>query len=182
MAASMRKILADMGEDPNRDGLLKSPERYARAMLFLTKGYHENVWDIAKNAIFDVDHNEIVVVRDIEVFSMCEHHLIPFMGKVHIGYIPNGQVLGLSKLARIAEVYARRLQIQERLTEQIAQAVDQILKPQGVVVVIESAHMCMVMRGIQKTSAVTTTSCRTGIFRKDKAAEEQFQFLLKLRH
>ncbi|KAB8068050.1 hypothetical protein BDV29DRAFT_199666 [Aspergillus leporis] len=180
-AASMRNILEGIGEDPNREGLLKTPERYARAMLFFTKGYEESAWDIAKNAIFEVDHNGIVVVRDIEVYSMCEHHLIPFMGKVHIGYIPNGRVLGLSKLARITEVYARRLQIQERLTQQIAQAVDDILQPQGVAVVMESAHMCMVMRGVQKTSSMTTTGCRTGVFKKDKAAEEQFQFLLKLK-
>ncbi|KAB8233024.1 GTP cyclohydrolase I [Aspergillus alliaceus] len=181
VAASMKKILEDIGEDPNREGLLKTPERYARAMLFFTKGYEESALDIGKNAIFEVDHNEIVLVRDIEVFSMCEHHLIPFMGKVHIGYIPNGRVLGLSKLARIAEVYARRLQIQERLTQQIAQAIDEILQPQGVAVVMESAHMCMVMRGIQKTTSMTTTGCRTGIFKTDKEAEEQFKFLLNLR-
>ncbi|GFF23212.1 GTP cyclohydrolase 1 [Aspergillus udagawae] len=181
LAANIRNILKNVGEDPNREGLLKTPERYARAMLFFTKGYDESAWNLAKDAIFNVDHSEMVLVRDIEVFSMCEHHLIPFMGKVHIAYMPSGRVLGLSKLARIAEVYARRLQVQERLTQQIAQAVDDILKPQGVVVVMESAHMCMVMRGIQKTSSMTTTACRTGIFKKNKDVEEQFQFLLKLR-
>ncbi|KAF7160170.1 hypothetical protein CNMCM5623_005685 [Aspergillus felis] len=181
LAANIRNILKNVGEDPNREGLLKTPERYARAMLFFTKGYDESAWNLAKDAIFNVDHSEMVLVRDIEVFSMCEHHLIPFMGKVHIAYMPSGRVLGLSKLARIAEVYARRLQVQERLTQQIAQAVDDILKPQGVVVVMESAHMCMVMRGIQKTSSMTTTACRTGIFKNNKDVEEQFQFLLKLR-
>ncbi|KAL2831534.1 GTP cyclohydrolase 1 [Aspergillus cavernicola] len=179
--ANIRNLLENIGEDPTREGLLKTPERYARAMLFFTKGYNESAWNLAKDAIFDVNHNEMVLVRDIEVFSMCEHHLIPFMGKVHIAYIPKGRVLGLSKLARIADVYARRLQVQERLTQQIAQAVTDILKPQGVVVVMESAHMCMVMRGVQKTSSMTTTACRTGIFKEDRNAEEQFQFLLKLR-
>ena len=201
LAADIRNILKNVGEDPNREGLLRTPERYARAMLFFTKGYDESAWKLAKDAIFNVDHSEMVLVRDIEVFSMCEHHLIPFMGKVsdsldrkqfawmisnhvrqvHIAYMPSGRVMGLSKLARIAEVYARRLQVQERLTQQIAQAIDDILKPQGVVVVMESAHMCMVMRGIQKTSSMTTTACRTGIFKKNKDVEEQFQFLLKLR-
>ncbi|KAE8361300.1 hypothetical protein BDV27DRAFT_160865 [Aspergillus caelatus] len=140
MAASIRNILEDMGEDPNREGLLKTPERYAKAMLFFTKGYEEYAYDIGKDAIFNA--------RDIEVFSMCEHHLIPFVGKVHIAYIPNGRVLGLSKLARIADIYARRLQVQERLTKQIAQAIEDLLQPQGVAVVMESAHMCMIMRGI----------------------------------
>ncbi|KAB8215227.1 hypothetical protein BDV33DRAFT_195388 [Aspergillus novoparasiticus] len=180
MAASIRSILEDIGEDPNRDGLLKTPERYAKALLFFTKGYEESAYDIGKDAIFNINHNEIVLVRDIEVFSMCEHHLIPFVGKVHIAYIPNGRVLGLSKLARIAEIYARRLQVQERLTKQISQAIEDLLQPQGVAVVMESAHMCMVMRGVQKSSAMTTTSCRTGIFKTDKEAEEELHFLLKL--
>ncbi|QMW46645.1 GTP cyclohydrolase I [Aspergillus flavus] len=180
MAASIRSILEDIGEDPNRDGLLKTPERYAKALLFFTKGYEESAYDIGKDAIFNINHNEIVLVRDIEVFSMCEHHLIPFVGKVHIAYIPNGRVLGLSKLARIAEIYARRLQVQERLTKQISQAIEELLQPQGVAVVMESAHMCMVMRGVQKSSAMTTTSCRTGVFKTDKEAEEELHFLLKL--
>ncbi|KAE8135149.1 hypothetical protein BDV38DRAFT_273005 [Aspergillus pseudotamarii] len=165
MAASIRNILEDMGEDPNREGLLKTPERYAKAMLFFTKGYQENAYDIGKDAIFNVNHTEIVLVRDIEA---------------HIAYIPNGRVLGLSKLARIADIYARRLQVQERLTKQIAQAIEDLLQPQGVAVVMESAHMCMVMRVVQKSSAMTTTSCRTGVFKTDRAAEEELQFLLKL--
>ncbi|KAB8204773.1 hypothetical protein BDV34DRAFT_213541 [Aspergillus parasiticus] len=169
MAASIRSILEDIGEDPNRDGLLKTPERYAKALLFFTKGYEESAYDIGKDAIFNINHNEIVLVRDIEVFS-----------KVHIAYIPNGRVLGLSKLARIAEIYARRLQVQERLTKQISQAIEELLQPQGVAVVMESAHMCMVMRGVQKSSAMTTTSCRTGVFKTDKEAEEELHFLLKL--
>ncbi|OGM46812.1 putative GTP cyclohydrolase I [Aspergillus bombycis] len=181
IATSIRNILEDMGEDPNREGLLKTPERYAKAMLFFAKGYEETVYDIGKDAIFNINHNEIVLVRGIEVFSMCEHHLIPFIGKVHIAYIPNGRVLGLSKLARIAEIYARRLQVQERLTKQISQAIEDLLQPQGVAVVMESVHMCMVMRGVQKSSAMTTTSCRTGVFKTSRAAEEEFQFLLKLK-
>ncbi|KAB8263552.1 GTP cyclohydrolase 1 [Aspergillus pseudonomiae] len=181
IAASIRSILEDMGEDPNREGLLKTPERYAKAMFFFTKGYGESAYDIGKDAIFHIDHNEMVLVRGIEVFSMCEHQLIPFVGKVHIAYIPNGRVLGLSKLARIAEIYARRLQVQERLTKQIAQTIEDLLRPPGVAVVIESVHMCMVMRGVQKSSAMTTTSCRTGIFKASRAAEEEFQFLLQLK-
>ncbi|KAE8343123.1 hypothetical protein BDV24DRAFT_150073 [Aspergillus arachidicola] len=169
LAASIRSILEDIGEDPNRDGLLKTPERYAKALLFFTKGYEESAYDIGKDAIFNINHNEIVLVRDIEVFS-----------KVHIAYIPNGRVLGLSKLARIAEIYARRLQVQERLTKQISQAIEELLQPQGVAVVMESAHMCMVMRGVQKSSAMTTTSCRTGVFKTDKEAKEELHFLLKL--
>lgn len=181
MAVSIRNILEDVGEDPDREGLLKTPQRYAKAMVFFTKGYEESAYDVAKDAIFSVDYNEIVLVRDIEVFSMCEHHLLPFWGKVHIAYVPNGRVLGLSKLARIAEVYARRLQVQERLTQQISQAVENILKPQGVIIVMELVHMCMVTRGIQKSSTVTTTSCMTGVFKTNKTAEEQFEFLLKMR-
>ncbi|KAH8434460.1 GTP cyclohydrolase I [Aspergillus melleus] len=150
-------------------------------MLFFTKGYEESALDVGKDAIFRADNSDIVLVRDIEFFSMCEHHILAFMGKVHIAYIPEGQVLGLSKLARIAEVFVRRLQIQERLTQQIAQAVDDLLHPQGVAVVMESVHTCMVMRGIQKTSSMAITSYRMGVFKRDKECEERFMFLLNLR-
>ncbi|CAG7939823.1 unnamed protein product [Penicillium salamii] len=180
MATAVRMILECLGEDSSREGLLKTPERYARAMLFFTKGYADDLGVAVNDAVFNVDVNEQVLVRDIDLFSMCEHHLVPFMGKVHIAYIPNGRVLGLSKLARIAEIFARRLQIQERLTQQIAQAIEECLAPQGVYVVVEAAHMCMVMRGIQKTGAMTTTAHRTGVYLRDEKAEKRFEFLLNL--
>lgn len=173
------KLLLHVGEDPKRQGLLKTPERAANAFLFFTKGYEENLDTILNEAIFDEDHDEMVIVRDIEMFSMCEHHLVPFTGRVSIGYLPNKRVLGLSKLARIVEMYSRRLQVQERLTKQIAVALTQAVQPAGVGVVIEATHMCMVMRGVQKLQAKTTTSCMLGCFREDPKTREEFLALIR---
>ncbi|PUU79067.1 hypothetical protein B9Z19DRAFT_1082625 [Tuber borchii] len=177
LSGAIRTLLECIGEDPNREGLLDTPMRYAKAMLYFTKGYEENLKNIVNNAVFQEDHDELVIVRDIEVFSMCEHHLVPFTGKMHIGYIPNNKVLGLSKFARIAEMFARRLQLQERLTKQVAMAIEEILQPQGVAVVMESAHLCMIMRGVEKTTATTTTSSMLGVFRKSTRTREEFMHL-----
>ncbi|CAG9769277.1 unnamed protein product [Ceutorhynchus assimilis] len=174
MSRSFRLLLGSLGENPDRQGLLKTPERAAKAMLFFTKGYDQNLEEVLNNAIFDEDHDEMVVVKDIEMFSMCEHHLVPFYGKVSIGYLPSGKVLGLSKLARIVEIYSRRLQVQERLTKQIAVAVLKAVQPNGVAVIIEGTHMCMVMRGVQKINSKTVTSTMLGVFRDDQKTREEF--------
>ncbi|XP_039761780.1 GTP cyclohydrolase 1 [Pararge aegeria] len=174
MANSYRLLLTGLGEDPERQGLLKTPERAAKAMLFFTKGYDQSLEEVLNNAIFDEDTDEMVVVKDIEMFSMCEHHLVPFYGKVSIGYLPQGKILGLSKLARIVEIFCRRLQVQERLTKQIAVAVTQAVRPAGVAVVIEGVHMCMVMRGVQKINSKTVTSTMLGVFRDDPKTREEF--------
>lgn len=174
MANSYRLLLTGLGEDPEREGLLKTPERAAKAMLFFTKGYDQSLEEVLNNAIFDEDTDEMVVVKDIEMFSMCEHHLVPFYGKVSIGYLPQGKILGLSKLARIVEIFSRRLQVQERLTKQIAIAVTQAVRPAGVAVVIEGVHMCMVMRGVQKINSKTVTSTMLGVFRDDPKTREEF--------
>ncbi|KAK3328596.1 hypothetical protein B0T19DRAFT_195352 [Cercophora scortea] len=178
MKGAVRTLLECVGEDPDREGLLATPERYAKAMLFFTKGYQENVRDIVNGAIFQEGHNEMVIVKDIEVFSMCEHHLVPFTGKMHIGYIPSNAVIGISKLPRIAEMFARRLQIQERLTREVANAIMEILKPQGVHVVMESSHLCMVMRGVEKTSSSTITSCVLGCFERKEKTRNEFLSLI----
>ncbi|KAK6462525.1 GTP cyclohydrolase I [Scheffersomyces coipomensis] len=178
IANAVKTILQELGEDTDREGLLETPERYARAMLFFTKGYEDNIRDVIKKAVFEEDHDEMVIVRDIEVYSLCEHHLVPFFGKAHIAYIPNKRVLGLSKLARLAEMYSRRFQVQERLTKQIAMALLEILRPRGVAVVIEATHMCMVSRGVQKTGSSTTTSCMLGCFRDQQKTREEFLTLL----
>jgi len=174
MSLAYRLLLTNLGEDPTRQGLLKTPDRAAKAMLFFTKGYDQTLEDVLNDAIFDENHDEMVVVKDIEMFSMCEHHLVPFIGKVSIGYIPNSKVLGLSKLARIVEIYSRRLQVQERLTKQIASAVCSAVEPQGVGVIIEATHMCMVMRGVQKINSKTVTSAMLGNFRDDPKTREEF--------
>lgn len=166
------EIISALGEDVNREGLLKTPERIAKAMMFLTQGYHQDAHAIIRSAMFHEDVSEMIVVKDIEIYSMCEHHMLPFIGKAHIAYIPNGVITGLSKLARVADVYARRLQVQERLTTQIRDAIDETLKPQGVAVVIEASHMCMMMRGVQKQNSVTTTSAFSGQFEKNETRNE----------
>ncbi|KAM8874230.1 GTP cyclohydrolase 1 2-like [Spinachia spinachia] len=167
-------ILSELGEDVDRQGLLRTPLRAARAMQFLTKGYTETTQDVLNDAIFDENHEEIVIVKDIELFSLCEHHLVPFFGKAHIAYLPNKKVVGLSKLARIVEIYSRRLQVQERLTKQIASAISEALEPAGVAVVIEAVHMCMVMRGVQKINASTVTSVMLGKFHDDPTTRKEF--------
>jgi len=174
MTSAYKELLFSLGENPERQGLLKTPERAAKAMLFFTKGYDQTLEEVLNDAIFDEDTDEMVVVKDIEMFSMCEHHLVPFYGKVSIGYLPNKKVLGLSKLARIVEVFSRRLQVQERLTKQIAEAVLKAIEPRGVAVVIEAAHMCMVMRGVQKINSKTVTSSMLGDFREDPRTREEF--------
>ncbi|OCT52691.1 GTP cyclohydrolase 1 [Cladophialophora carrionii] len=178
LADAVRTIFECIGEDPDREGLRDTPQRYAKALMYFTKGYEENVRDLVNGAVFHEDHDELVIVKDIEVFSLCEHHMVPFIGKMHIGYIPNRRVLGLSKLARLAEMFSRRLQVQERLTKQVALAIAEVLKPQGVAVVMESSHLCMVMRGVQKTSSSTTTSCMLGAMRSSAKTREEFLSLL----
>ena len=167
-------ILNEVGEDPKREGLLKTPERASKAMQFLTQGYNMNAEEILKSALFEEDYSEMVIVKDIELYSLCEHHILPFFGKAHIAYIPNGKIVGLSKIPRIVDVFARRLQVQERLTDQIVNVIDKVLKPRGVAVVIEASHMCMMMRGVQKQNSVTTTSGFRGAF---KTMETRMEFL-----
>lgn len=178
MSGAVRTLLECVGEDPDREGLLATPSRYAKALLFLTKGYQVNVEDIINDALFSEGHNEMVIVKDIEINSLCEHHLVPFTGKMHIGYIPSDTVIGLSKLPRIAEMYARRLQIQERLTKEVAHAIMEIVKPQGVAVVMESSHLCMVMRGVEKTGTTTITSCVLGCFERKSKTRNEFLSLV----
>lgn len=169
-----KEVIEGLGEDSQRDGLLKTPERAAKAMQFLTQGYQQDPKEILNSALFDESYNEMVLVKDIEVYSLCEHHILPFFGKAHVAYIPNGKVVGLSKIPRVVDVFARRLQVQERLTHQILEAIDNALQPQGVAIIIEARHMCMMMRGVQKQNSVTTTSAFTGQFRN---AETRTEFL-----
>lgn len=168
------KVLGELGEDPNREGLLKTPERVAKALQFLTHGYQINPEEILKSALFHEEYSEMVIVKDIEVYSMCEHHMLPFFGKAHIAYIPNGTIVGLSKVPRVVDAFARRLQVQERLTIEIRDCIQQTLNPKGVAVVLECQHMCMQMRGVQKQNSVTTTSAFTGIFLSNDSTRKEF--------
>ncbi len=170
----VRRQLEILGEDPNREGLLKTPERVEKSLRWLTRGYEMCVDDVINGAIFEEDHTDMVLVRDIELYSLCEHHMLPFYGKVHIAYIPNGKVVGLSKLPRIVEVFSRRLQVQERLTDQVATAVMDVLAPRGVGVVVEAFHLCMMMRGVQKQGSRTVTSSVQGLFRSDARTRDEF--------
>jgi GTP cyclohydrolase I len=165
-------IIGDLGEDVNREGLIKTPERAAKAMQFLTQGYAQDAEEILRSAMFREDYSEMVIVKDIELYSMCEHHVLPFFGKAHVAYIPNGYIVGLSKIPRVIDVFARRLQVQERLTDQILNCIQRTLQPQGAAVVIEARHMCMMMRGVQKQNSVTTTSAFTGEFQKVETRNE----------
>ena len=181
--ASLQEIYAELltriGEDPARDGLLRTPERMEKAMGFLTRGYEQSVEEVLHGALFDVDYDEMVIVKDIEFYSMCEHHLLPFFGKAHIAYLPQGKVLGLSKLPRIVDVFARRLQVQERLTQQIAEAVEGAIMPQGVGVVLEAQHLCMMMRGVEKQNSSTVTSAMTGVFKMQMQTRNEFLSLVR---
>ena len=177
-AAGYRALVRDqlrlLGEDPDRDGLLRTPDRVEKSMRWLTRGYEMSVDEVIRGAIFDENHHNMVIVKDIEMYSLCEHHLLPFFGKVHVAYIPNGRIVGLSKLPRVVEVFARRLQVQERMTEQIASAIMEVLEPEGVGVVIEAAHLCMMMRGVEKQNSRTITSAMKGVFLDDIRTREEF--------
>lgn len=174
-----RQIIAAVGEDPDREGLLKTPHRAAEAMKFLTQGYKQNIDDLLNGAVFSESYDDMVVVKGIEFYSLCEHHLLPFYGRVHVGYIPDGKIIGLSKIPRLVEMFARRLQVQERLTKEIAEALENTLHPKGVAVVIEGMHMCMMMRGVEKQNASMITSHMMGTFRNDRATRHEFMSLVK---
>jgi len=176
-----REMLVRLGEDPDREGLLDTPRRYAKALRDLTKGYREDPEQVLQGALFSVDYDEMVIVKDIEMFSLCEHHVLPFFGKVHVAYIPKGRVIGLSKVARLVEVFARRLQVQERLTVQIAETIQKVIQPLGVGVVIEARHLCMMMRGVEKQHSATVTSSMLGAFRAQQTRQE-FLSLIRARN
>jgi GTP cyclohydrolase I len=177
----MKEILVRLGEDPNREGLLDTPSRVHKAFQFLTKGYNEDPESLLKNALFTVTYDEMVIVKDVEVFSLCEHHVLPFFGKVHVAYIPNGKVIGLSKIPRLIETFSRRLQIQERLTTQIAETIQKVIQPQGVGVVIEARHLCMMMRGVEKQHSAAVTSSMLGCFRDEQETRQEFLSLIRQR-
>ena len=173
-----RNLLVELGEDPDRDGLERTPRRVAESLRFLTKGYQEDVDQVLNGALYEVTHDEMIIVRDIEVFSLCEHHLLPFIGKCHVAYIPSRKVIGLSKIARLVDVFARRLQVQERLTTQVAQVLMEKINPLGVGVVMEAQHLCMIMRGVQKQNSVAVTSAMLGVFRDKKQTRDEFLSLV----
>jgi GTP cyclohydrolase IA len=179
MQETIRKLLADLGEDPSREGLLDTPKRVESALRFLTSGYRIDIDEVLNNALFTVDYNEMVIVRDIDFYSLCEHHLLPFFGKCHVAYIPQGRVIGLSKIPRVVEAFARRLQLQERLTSQIAETIREKINPLGVAVVMEGAHLCMSMRGVEKQNSVAVTSAMLGVFQDDGRTRMEFLDLIK---
>jgi len=181
MIDQIRTILTEIGEDPSRDGLQNTPRRVDEALRFLTSGYRMNADEVLNGALFDVAYDEMVIVRDIELFSLCEHHLLPFFGKCHVAYIPNGRIIGLSKIPRLVDMYARRLQVQERLTTQIAETINQKIKPRGVAVVIEAQHLCMIMRGVEKQNSVAITSSMLGAFKDDQNTRNEFLNLVQKR-
>lgn len=174
-----RELLRRLGEDPARDGLLKTPERITKSMAYLTQGYEQSATEILRGALFDVDYDEMVIVRDIEFYSLCEHHMLPFFGKAHVAYIPKGKVIGLSKVARLVDVYARRLQVQERMTREIADAIVEAIHPQGVAVILEAQHLCMMMRGVEKQGSMTSTSTMLGCFRESAQTRNEFLSLIR---
>ena len=177
----MREMLVRLGEDPEREGLVRTPERVQKAFQFLTKGYSEDPEVMLKKALFTVTYDEMVIVKDVEMFSQCEHHMLPFFGKVHVAYIPNGKVIGLSKIPRLIEIFSRRLQIQERLTTQIAETIQKVIQPQGVGVVIEARHLCMMMRGVEKQHSAAVTSSMLGCFREEQETRQEFLSLIRQR-
>ncbi len=181
MEEAVRLMIRQLGEDPEREGLLKTPQRVAQAMRFLTQGYAQDVDRVLKGALYSVAYEEMVIVRDIEIFSLCEHHLLPFVGRCHVAYIPTDKVIGLSKIPRLVDVFARRLQVQERLTNQIAETIMEKIKPQGVGVVIEAKHLCMIMRGVEKQNSVAVTSAMQGVFRDRRETREEFLSLVRAR-
>jgi GTP cyclohydrolase I len=180
LEANTRNLLELLGEDPKREGLINTPKRVAKAWDFLTKGYTENLDDLINNAIFEGESKDMVIVKNIEFYSLCEHHMIPFYGKAHIGYIPDGKIIGLSKLARITDLFAQRLQVQERLTNQIAQCLQEVLNPRGVAVVLEGKHFCMLSRGVQKQNSIATSSSMLGIFREKESTRNEFLKLIQM--
>jgi GTP cyclohydrolase I len=181
IAESMRNVLRELGENPEREGILKTPARVAKSLRFLTSGYHQDVDEVLNGALYSVAYDEMVIVKDIEVFSLCEHHLLPFFGRCHVAYVPNGKVIGLSKIPRIVDVFARRLQVQERLTVQIAETIMEKIKPQGVGVIIEARHLCMIMRGVEKQNSIAVTSHMLGEFRESEMTRSEFLRLAKER-
>jgi len=179
MQEEIRTIIAELGEDPDREGLLKTPERVEKSLAFLTRGYHQTLEEVVNGALFEAESDDMVIVRDIEFFSMCEHHMLPFFGKCHVGYIPKGKIIGVSKIARIVEMFSRRLQIQERLTMEISHAIYDILGAEGVGVVMEAQHLCMKMRGVEKQNSIMTTSSMLGSFRRELATRNEFTRLIR---
>jgi GTP cyclohydrolase I len=181
METAVRKLIAEIGEDPDREGILKTPARVAKSLRFLTSGYRKDLDKVLNGALYSVEYDEMVIVKDIEVFSMCEHHLLPFFGRCHVAYVPNGKVIGLSKIPRIVDVFARRLQVQERLTVEIAQTLMDKIKPQGVGVIVEARHLCMIMRGVEKQNSTAVTSHMLGVFRDHEGTRSEFLRLVKER-
>ena len=175
------ELLIQIGEDPKREGILRTPSRVAKAWKFLAKGYHQNLDEIINNAVFSEDYDEMVTIKDIDFFSLCEHHLLPFFGKAHVAYIPDGKIIGLSKVPRIVDMFSRRLQVQERMTHEIADSLNNVLLPKGVAVVLEGEHMCMQMRGVEKQNSYATTSSMTGLFRQDSRTREEFLNIISMK-